>query len=70
MVMESADWLNHATEELLQQRRLLHADSDNHETVAKGNPEVKRINGSTNSSKYCFLAPETRRSSQLPVLIK
>ena len=55
MVMESADWLNHATEELLQQRRLLHADSDNHETVAKGNPEVKRINGSTNNTKYCLL---------------
>ena len=56
MVMESADWLNHATEELLQQRRLLHADSDEHETVAKGNPEVKRINGSTNNTKYCLLA--------------
>ena len=55
MVMESADWLNHGTEELLQQRRLLHADSDNHETVAKGNPEVKRINGSTNNTKYCLL---------------
>ena len=48
--MESADWLNHATEELLQQRHLLHADSDNHETVAEDR-EVKRINGSTNSSK-------------------
>ena len=70
MVMESADWLNHATEELLQQRRLLHADSDEHETVAKGNPEVKRINGSTNSSKYCLFGPETRKNSQLPILMK
>ena len=68
--MESADWLNHATEELLQQRRLLHADSDEHETVAKGNLDVKHINGNTNSSKYCLLGPEIRKNSQLPILIK
>ena len=37
------------------EKRINHADSDNHETVAKENPEVKRINGSTNNTNYCLL---------------